>query len=281
VKGRLRFQPSDRGFTLIELLVVISIIATLASLLLPALSQARNRSHQILCLNNVRQLNLATIVYSYDFEDRLPYNLGSTEIKQMLSQGLKYNWANSVLNWELDSDNTNVLLNTEASLGSYVGRVARVFRCPSDHAVSALQRSAGWTGRSRGISMNAMVGDAGVFTMGEGNSNNPSYHQYRKASEFVTAAETFVFIEEHPDSINDGYFLNRAAKYEWNDLPASWHNGAANLSYGDGHCEAHRWMDSVTRKPGRPDGANLPIALGEERGDFYWLLKRTSRSEDY
>ena len=79
--------------------------------------------------------------------------------------------------------------------------------------------------------------------------NNPNYHEFRKAGEFNSAAETFIFIEEHPDSINDGYFLNRAANPVWNDLPASWHNGAANLSYGDGHCEPHRWVDAITRRP--------------------------------
>jgi prepilin-type N-terminal cleavage/methylation domain-containing protein/prepilin-type processing-associated H-X9-DG protein len=281
VKG-VRINRRQGGFTLIELLVVLAIIAILASLLFPALAQARNRAQQITCLNHLKQLNLATTLYGHDNDDRLPYNLGATEIKLILLSGGKQNWANSVLNWELDSDNTNVLLNTEASLGVYLGGVARVFRCPSDHAVSSLQRSAGWSERSRSISMNAMVGDAGAFMEGDDNRNNPSYHQFRRGSEFNSASETFVFIEEHPDSINDGYFLNRAANPEWNDLPASWHNGAANLSYGDGHSESHSWVNAVTKKPSRPDGANLPIALEErDRTDFYWLLRRTSRAETY
>jgi prepilin-type processing-associated H-X9-DG protein len=130
--------------------------------------------------------------------------------------------------------------------------------------------------------MNAMVGDAGIFMEGDGNRNNAGYHQFRKAGEFRSASETFIFIEEHPDSINDGYFLNRVANYEWNDLPASWHNGGANLSFGDGHCEGHRWVNAVTRKPSRPDGANLPFPLSEtDRADFSRLAKRTSRSDTY
>jgi prepilin-type processing-associated H-X9-DG protein len=191
------------------------------------------------------------------------------------------NWANNVMNWELDALNTNLALLGAGGLGPYCSGNSEVFRCPSDRVLSDLQRAAGWRERSRSISMNAMVGNAGSFMTDGYNINNPAYRQFDRLTQIPEPATLFVFIEEHPDSINDGYFLNRAAKYEWNDLPASWHNGAANLSYGDGHCEAHRWMDSVTRKPGRPDGANLPIALGEERGDFYWLLKRTSRSEDY
>jgi prepilin-type processing-associated H-X9-DG protein len=157
-----------------------------------------------------------------------------------------------------------------------------VFRCPSDSALSQIQRNAGWSSRSRTISLNAMVGDAGMFLTASGNSNNPSYHQYRKLGEFTAASEIFTFIEEHPDSINDGYFLNRAYRYEWNDLPASFHNGAANIAYGDGHVEPHRWQDATTKKPPAPDAANLPLQIGPaERNDFYWLLKRTSVYESY
>lgn len=286
MKGRIASRSSPpKGFTLIELLVVVAIIGILASLLLPALAKAKAQGQSTFCMNNGRQLNIAWLLYAQDHDDRLPYNLGAQEIREMLRRGEKYNWANSVLNWESDPYNTNTTLNTEASLGGYVGGNNRVFRCPADKVLSNLQRELGWTERSRTLSMNAMVGDAGEFTRLGSNVNNPDYHQFLKASEFTSTTDIFVFIEEHPDSINDGYFLNKrgegAYNYQWQDLPASFHNGAANLSYADGHSESHRWLLSSTKKPARAYAANLPFALSdEERADYYWLLKRTSTYEN-
>jgi len=71
-KIRNKNTAGRRGFTLIELLVVIAIIAILAALLLPALSQAKERAKRTSCLNNMKQLGVALFMYSGENSDRVP-----------------------------------------------------------------------------------------------------------------------------------------------------------------------------------------------------------------
>jgi prepilin-type N-terminal cleavage/methylation domain-containing protein/prepilin-type processing-associated H-X9-DG protein len=266
-----------QAFTLVELLVVIAIIGVLFSLVLPAINQAKENARKAQCINHLRQLSLANQMYVDDHGGFLPYNFGVADTLQTIENRTFLNWINNVMTWELDPANTNINWATSGGFSGYLSRSVNIYRCPSDRVLSLIQQKAGWTRRLRSYSMNAMVGNAGKFSKDGSNVNNPHYRQFLKKNEIPNPVDFFVFIEEHPDSINDAYFLNKFYSGEWFDLPASFHNDSAVLTFADGHVESHRWTEPSTKQPNRPDAAGLPLALDEnERTDFTWLLERTS-----
>jgi prepilin-type N-terminal cleavage/methylation domain-containing protein/prepilin-type processing-associated H-X9-DG protein len=69
----LRHSRSHKGFTLIELLVVIAIIAILAAILFPVFAQAREQARKTSCVSNLKQIGLAVLMYSQDYDETFPY----------------------------------------------------------------------------------------------------------------------------------------------------------------------------------------------------------------
>ena len=281
---RTSHPTAGRAFTLIELLVVISIIAILASLILPAMARAKARAQGSFCLNNTKQLAVAWMVYADDHNGQLAYNLGQSArnpvaMPAIAGTSMADNWVNNVENWELNPDNTNAAAVVATGLGPYASKTAALYHCPSDNVLSDLQKQNGWPGRVRSYSMNAMVGDAGGFSQTGTNLNNPSYVQFFRTVSIPRPSDIFVFLDEHPDSIDDGYFLNRElAQPTWNDLPASYHDGAASFSFADGHAELHRWRNASTRQPARAYGINpaLPMVITDGVEDLSWVLGHMS-----
>ncbi|MFM8360179.1 MAG: type II secretion system protein [Verrucomicrobiota bacterium] len=254
---------TQRAFTLIELLVVIAIIAILAGLLLPALSRARSSARTAACLNTTRQLQLGFQLYADDHGDRYVNNHGVGE-----TRARRDTWANNVLNWEDSPENTNVTLLTGALLGKYTGQAAPVFKCPADTSRCLVGP------RNRSYAINSLVGHPGELT----NRFNPAYVQAFQEGDVLRPYMTFVFLDEHPDTINDGFFMNRLEEDpKWGNLPATWHGGGSSISFADGHTEFRRWV--ITG----PDGTIRPNVKGGAGGifparpttDWDWLKERS------
>ena len=60
---------------------------------------------------------------------------------------------------------------------------------------------------------------------------------------------TWLTLDEHPDSINDAFFVTDPNVNNWQDIPASYHNGACGFSFADGHAEVHKWLSAASKYP--------------------------------
>ncbi|MBU6402852.1 MAG: type II secretion system GspH family protein [Verrucomicrobia bacterium] len=269
------------AFTLIELLVVIAIIAILAGLLLPALSKAKAKGQAVTCMNNAKQLMIAWHLYAGDYNDRVVNNFGVAETLTEDQSKTFRNWVNNVMTWGLDPGNTNVAWVQNGALAPYSGGDWKLYKCSADVYLSQAQRNAGWTARVRSYSMNAFCGafnpnpnDAWARGL---NMFNTDYRQFLKLTDIPQPAMIYVTLDEHPDSINDGYYLldPHPGSGNWGDLPASYHNGAAGFAFADGHSEIHMWLFPTTKKKVNFNysGQTFPQS---QRGDNDWAVQRTS-----
>jgi prepilin-type N-terminal cleavage/methylation domain-containing protein/prepilin-type processing-associated H-X9-DG protein len=252
------------GFTLIELLVVIAIIAILAAMLLPALAGAKRRAQSIECLNNLKQLQLGWIMYAEDNNSETPQNIASNS--GLLTENPLLATAQPGqpdASWVLGQADgppqwTNNLLITHGLIYPYINNFA-VYKCPADQ-----------TDRNRNYSMNCWM-----------NGIKPWPSQcvdFLKVTQFVTKMDTtsaFVFIEENPATINDGYFVEDPTQpTQWIDAPAHFHNNGGDLSYVDGHSEYRKYTDGNVLSGDHGGATGFPA--DKSSPDLAWLQMRAT-----
>jgi prepilin-type processing-associated H-X9-DG protein len=230
----------------------------LAGLLLPALSKAKARTQGIQCMNNSRQLQLAWTMYTSDNGEFFPWvdDTGSDTVPAWTAGNIKN---------AASAGNPKILENGQ--IWPY-NKSYKIYKCPADLKTVRYNGQIVPTIRSMSASQAFSAGYWLPY---------PTFRRFKKTGDVGNPTKTWVFIDEHPDSINDGGFGVKMWQYNDKvgtpqiiDTPAGYHGGAAGVAFLDGHSEVHRWKNKDTYNN---NGASSGIQFAE---DVDWLSQNTS-----
>ena len=226
-----------RGFTLIELLVVIAIIAILMAILMPALNRAKEQGKRIVCLNNVKQLSLAWIIYMDDYDGRIMNGDGGH------NHGNEIAWVQQAWPGNYGTPGVEPLPQyvqekaiRDGSMWPYV-KDLDLYRCPTGFRGEYITYSVM-------DSMNAYPQPS--EPRGRGDVQRLII---KNRSQLKHAAYRIVFIDEGwvtPDS----YAVHSNSGTWWDD-PTVRHGDGTCFGMADGRAAYHKWRGATTVKEGK------------------------------
>ena len=208
-----------KGFTLIELLVVIAIIAILAAMLLPALSQAREKARQAVCMSNLRQIALGFLMYIQENNESFPpctiYGAGK--------DGTAWDYK-----WDAYDDPDS--FTGDGYIGIYLAKTINVYGCPSAKTLYS------WDRPITGYAYNTSY-------LGGGWQAIAKYARVKRPSGTVLVGDSAYYDYTHPQLTgNNGLRSPNDPSHTMNfglgdsDFCVHFrHSGIANVAYCDGH----------------------------------------------